>query len=456
VFSNPAIQFNRHIPELLDYFQGFNVELRAFGPMKHHMTQPRSIKMNKFTLYFAGSLEAEYLSQKNAETARSADVQSSLLAIVSFGFGVILPSIYFPEVLQEPGYLAGVSSAVLLPIFSIVISRIKGYVRAYEPINVLGGWLFDLFNASLLAFVPLPYVKSFVFLSLLKIILYAVATNLRLPAAVISAIGSAAIYFSTFYKLNAHPTILGGPYLALIIFVVTCCVVFVIVRGYEKLSRERFINQVLLEQEQRLTNRLLRGTLPEAIATKLAQSQDVIADYHGDAGVIFVDLVGFTSYSKELHPRQLVMTLNEIFTRFDKHAVQFGIEKIKTIGDAWMGASGLPEFSVDHAVKLMRFARALLQEVKRYREENGINLQVRIGIHSGPVVAGVIGKEKFAYDLWGHTVNLASRMTSTGTPDSIQVTEQFKKAVENEASFTGPFQVDAKGLGQINVWRKSS
>jgi len=412
--------------------------------------------MNKFTLYFPGSLETDYVRQKNLESIKNSDNQSLILSAVSFAFGVLVPSLYYAEVLRNPIYLTTVISTILLPLFSIAISRIKGYVRVYESINVLGGWFFDLLVASLLGLAPSAYAKAYIFLSLIKIILYAVATNLRLPAALCSAVGSSAIYFFQFYKLNAHPTILGGPYLALIIFISTCCVVFVIVRGYETLSRERYIHQILLEQEQHLTKKLLRGTLPDSIAAKLAQSQDVIADYHADAGVIFVDLVGFTALSKDLHPRQLVMNLNEIFTRFDKQAALFGIEKIKTIGDAWMGASGLPEFSADHAIRMIRFARTLIQQVKNFREETGMNLQVRIGIHSGPVVAGVIGKDKYAYDLWGHTVNLASRMSSTGAPDSIQVTEHFKKSVESEMAFVGPFPVDAKGLGLISVWRKSS
>ena len=420
------------------------------------MKHTKNIRMNAITLYFSRSLEAEYSRQKNIASIKSSVIHSLALSLVSFIFGLIIPSIYYAEVLENPIYLSTVTSIVLLPIFSVGFTRFKGYLNAYEPVNILGGWFYDLLIVAMFTIVPLVYIKAFFSICLIKIILYAVSTNLRLPAAVYSAFGSALIYFAQYYKLGAHPTVFGGPYLSIIIFLATIIVVFVIVRGYERLSRERYLQQILLEQEQLLTKKLLQGTLPDAIALKLSQSQDIIADYHADAGVIFADLVGFTAHSKDIHPRQLVTTLHDIFTRFDKLAAKFGIEKIKTIGDAWMGASGLPEYSPDHAIRLMRFARAMIHEVKSYRDESGINLHVRVGIHSGPVVAGVIGKDKFAYDLWGHTVNLASRMSSTGAPDSIQVTEHFKILVQSEASFTGPFTVDAKGLGPINTWRKSS
>jgi class 3 adenylate cyclase len=189
------------------------------------------------------------------------------------------------------------------------------------------------------------------------------------------------------------------------------------VRGRRALDRE---HRLLLAEQER-SERLLLNVLPASIAARLKQREDVIADGFPDVTVLFADLVDFTRRSERIAPEQLVAILNDLFTIFDQFAQREGLEKIKTLGDAYMVAGGLPDPRPDHAQAVAEMALAIREEVARHADPSGQPLQVRIGIDTGPVVAGVIGRDKFIYDVWGDTVNTASRMESHGVPGCIQV-----------------------------------
>src|SRR5262249_53358194 len=155
---------------------------------------------------------------------------------------------------------------------------------------------------------------------------------------------------------------------------------------------------------------------------RLKEGEHEIADGFADVTVLFGDIVGFTALSSQISAAQIVEMLNGLFSRFDQAAAELGIEKIKTIGDCYMAVCGLPKTRSDHTEKMARMALRMMEATKQYGQEKGLSLQLRIGLNTGPVVAGVIGVSKFIYDLWGDTVNLASRMESTGVPGRIQVT----------------------------------
>jgi class 3 adenylate cyclase len=207
-----------------------------------------------------------------------------------------------------------------------------------------------------------------------------------------------------------------------------------------------------LTLEQERSERLLRNILPAPIATRLKQHQDVIADGFAEVTVLFADLVGFTRRSQRNRPQQLVQFLDELFSAFDQLTRRQGLEKIKTIGDAYMVAGGLPEPRPDHAEAVAELALAIREEIARRSDPSGQPLQVRIGIDTGPVVAGVIGQDKFSYDLWGDTVNTASRMESSGVPGCIQVSERTYRRLREgyRLEHRGPIQV--KGKGKMVTW----
>src|SRR5215831_21000921 len=188
----------------------------------------------------------------------------------------------------------------------------------------------------------------------------------------------------------------------------------------------------LIEQKNRENEALLLNILPGEIANRLKQGENEIADNFADVTVLFGDIVGFTVLSSRISAAEIVDMLNGLFSRFDQAANELGIEKIKTIGDCYMAVCGLPNACSDHAEKMARMALRMVEATREYSNQTGLNLQIRIGLNSGPVVAGVIGTSKFIYDLWGDTVNLASRMESTGVPGEIQVTRSVYEQLKND------------------------
>jgi class 3 adenylate cyclase len=208
----------------------------------------------------------------------------------------------------------------------------------------------------------------------------------------------------------------------------------------------------LIEEKNRENEALLLNILPGEIAARLKEGEHEIADSFAQVTVLFGDLVGFTALSGKIPAYRLVDTLNGLFSRFDQSASELGIEKIKTIGDCYMAVCGLPKPCPDHAVKMARMALRMIAATEEYGLENGLDLQLRIGINSGPVIAGVIGTSKFIYDLWGDTVNLASRMESTGVPGQIQVTRSVYEQLKDDFRLESRGFVQVKGKGEVESW----
>jgi class 3 adenylate cyclase len=204
-----------------------------------------------------------------------------------------------------------------------------------------------------------------------------------------------------------------------------------------------------LHLEQEKSERLLLNVLPAPIAARLKAGEGVIADRFPDVTVLFADIVDFTRRSQRIAPEQVVQALNDLFSVFDQHARRRGLEKIKTIGDAYMVAGGLPDPRPDHAHAVAEMAMAMRDEVARRTDPDGQPLALRIGIDTGPVMAGVIGTSKFSYDLWGDTVNTASRMESHGVPGCIQVTARTYERLKDGYRFERRGPIPVKGKGEI-------
>jgi class 3 adenylate cyclase len=204
-----------------------------------------------------------------------------------------------------------------------------------------------------------------------------------------------------------------------------------------------------LALEQERSERLLLNVLPAPIAARLKAGEGVIADAFPEVTVLFADLVDFTRRSRRIGPAQVVQALNELFSAFDRLAQQQGLEKIKTIGDAYMVAGGLPTPRPDHAEAIAEMALGIREEVARRADPSGQPLQVRIGIDTGPVEAGVIGTAKFSYDLWGDTVNTASRMESHGIAGCIQVTARTYQRLRDGYQFLRRGPISVRGMGEM-------
>ncbi len=197
---------------------------------------------------------------------------------------------------------------------------------------------------------------------------------------------------------------------------------------------------------------LLLNVLPRAIAGRLKREPGVIADSHDEVTVLFADIVDFTPFTERTEPARVVEVLNEIFSTFDAFAERHGLEKIKTIGDAYMVAAGLPEPRPDHAEAMAEMALDMQTEFGRLCERLGLDLAIRIGMDSGPVIAGVIGRHKFTYDLWGDTVNTANRMESHGLAGRIQVSEATYRRLCDQYEFEERGEIEVKGKGRRRAY----
>ena len=207
-----------------------------------------------------------------------------------------------------------------------------------------------------------------------------------------------------------------------------------------------------LKAEKATSERLLLNVLPAPIAERLKTGESLIVDRFDQVTVLFADIVGFTAMSSRTSPEELVTMLNELFSTFDRLAAKHGIEKIKTIGDAYMVVAGIPQPIADHATAMAHMALDMTEAIKEYSKKAGVELQLRIGIHSGSVVAGVIGEKKFIYDLWGDTVNTASRMESTGVPGRIHVTEATYVKLRDNFELEQRPQIEVKGKGLMTTY----
>lgn len=209
---------------------------------------------------------------------------------------------------------------------------------------------------------------------------------------------------------------------------------------------------VLLGVEQEKSERLLLNVLPVSVAAILKEEQRTIAEHYDAASVLFADIVGFTPLSEELEPAQMVEALNEVFTYFDNLCAKYGVEKIRTIGDNYMVASGVPHRREDHAHAIACLALAMRAFVPSGATAGPERIEFRFGINSGPLVAGVIGNTKFQYDIWGDTVNTASRMESHGVPGKIQITAATYDLIKNDFVCTSRGPITIKGKASMSTW----
>jgi guanylate cyclase len=207
-----------------------------------------------------------------------------------------------------------------------------------------------------------------------------------------------------------------------------------------------------LRAEQERSEALIRNVLPSSIAERLKAASQTIADHFDSASILFADVVDFTPFAQRLAPAEVVGILDQLFSHFDTLVERHGLEKIKTIGDCYMAAAGVPDPSPDHARRAALLALDMREAVATSAVGGGSGLELRIGINSGPVVAGVIGSKRFLYDLWGDAVNTASRMESQSTPGEIQITRETYELLKDEFVCRRRGTIEVKGRGQMETW----
>ncbi|MEM7270941.1 MAG: adenylate/guanylate cyclase domain-containing protein, partial [Pseudomonadota bacterium] len=220
----------------------------------------------------------------------------------------------------------------------------------------------------------------------------------------------------------------------------------------ERARREAWAAAQALQSEKARSESLLLNVLPPSIADRMRGGETLIADSHDEATVIFADIVNFTPLSAAMSPEELVSILDEVFAAFDEIAEAHDLEKIKTIGDAYMMAAGLPTERSRDPAHALDAALAMQGALAQIAARRGIDISLRAGVHIGPVVAGVIGRSKFVYDLWGDSVNTASRMESTAPPGEIQVTAAVHERLHDQFAFEPRGEISVKGKGAMQSW----
>jgi adenylate cyclase len=368
------------------------------------------------------------------------------------GLGVGIPHAFQPV---TPWVLGG---AVPLLILGYWASRHPGPLMLVGTglVNAIGGFI-AVWPISFRA-LDSPHLASLV----LIIFAFFAFTIFRLPPIIAApAVGSYVVLHQVLVlRAHAHHELTTPdvwidsaiPWVAYVTGVVVCCVL-------SRLSREAYRRERVIEEQQRViaaererAELLLRNVLPDVVAEQLKNSDEPIADFFPEVTVLFADIVGFTAMAAHVPPRDLVALLNEVFSTFDALTAGRGVEKIKTIGDAYMAVAGVPEPRPDHVEAIADLALDMRGAVGGITERTGVKIQCRFGLATGPAVAGVIGQHRFAYDLWGNTVNMAARMESHGTAGRIQVTTEVCDRLRATHVFEARHPIDVKGIGMMSTW----
>jgi len=317
------------------------------------------------------------------------------------------------------------------------------------PIAIVNGW------AALMLADAMGVTEAYAASALILIGVYFFVARVRFVYTLIRVVGLLA-GFAVLAASTGHP---GSLALDAFILVAALCGVLIALYRLELAARRLFRNDLTIsEQTDALANenaeseRLLLNILPAAIAQRLRDGADRIADEVPDATVLFADLVGFTPIARRQAASELVSHLDELFSRFDALAAAVGVEKIKTIGDAYMAVGGIPEPVPLHPQRMVELGLGMIEVVEGYAAESGLPFALRVGVHTGPLVAGVIGTHKFSYDLWGDTVNVASRLESGGTAGAVHVSETTWLRLGGTFTGTACGPVELKGVGALETW----
>ena len=311
----------------------------------------------------------------------------------------------------------------------VIISCVAGVASATAFIVLLGwGTMFHLWYINL------------------AILLIAVPIRVTLKAILAGLI--IILYGGMFFYFSNHDGYVNAPQITLNLLGLSNIFGTLLVLGIPMGMYSKF-----LVEEREVSEKLLHNIMPKQIAELLKNSTEPVALENPDISVMMADIVNFTAFSDQVSAEQVVTLLNNIFSRFDDVVLEHNVEKIKTIGDAYMVVAGLPEPRTDHAQILVEMSATLIEIASEYNDHEGNPIQLRIGIHSGPAVSGVIGKSKFAFDVWGDTINTAARLESNGKPGRIHLSQRTFDQLESNLTFGAKSQsIEIKGKGVMKTF----
>jgi adenylate cyclase len=403
--------------------------------------------LNKFTLRFADrSREASFRDARRPAELRYARavlvlVLALTLAIVPLDLRLFDPARWRLLLLGHGLEITAIVSLLALSFAPYFRKRHMALMSALAVFFAAIYAVWDVFFAA-----PDIYVAG----GALVIVAIYVLLPLDFVHGARTGLGCSALYLGIIGL--GHP-MRSLPFLTLLVFMAMANAVGgVSLHHVERLRRLDFANLREIDAQRDRYRQLLVRILPQSIADRLQGGETTIADRFETSTVLFADVVGFTPASAHHTPEEVLAFLDRVFAAFDKLVDRHGAEKIKTIGDAYMVASGVPTARADHAARVADLALDMLASVRSIEPLEGATLDVRIGISSGPVVAGIIGNRRFSYDLWGDTVNVAARMEVYSEPGRIQVSEEAHRCLADGYALKPRGEVDIKGLGPVLTW----
>ena len=398
---------------------------------------------NQFWVAVRGIGDGPGLSNERRKRLHLVNQVSAFTGIMTVGYFLffLLSQLWLPTIISA---LAALTYAFVLYLNSqhkyrlaTVILLFNGNFQISSIALLLGrdaGIHFFLIAAGMSPFLyySLEKIKLPAMFSALSMLLYLIAEwhfAVFLPPMPLSAEVNQAIYMVTY---------------------LSCMTAVVFFSIYMYMGNMRSEQQ--LELERRRSEELLLNILPQAIATRLKDGETPIADQYDQASILFADLVGYTALADQLTTRESFSVLSDIFSYFDSVVAETGVEKVRTVGDGYYIVSGVPNSVEDHAQRIAKAALKMMEFRQHIRSPLVQGVQLRIGINSGPVVAGVIGSSKFQFDIWGDTVNTASRMESHGVPDKIQVSPSTYELIKDHFDLEYRGRMDIKGKDQMQTW----
>lgn len=418
------------------------MKLRSLLPQ-----QPAAVGMRRLTLQFSDpDVEAAFRDADNRAAVGRARFMTLLAFVLSLPFGW-LDLVLSPDYLGVLVILRAIGSVALLAIAALTIwwPSVHRCIQ-FVACGALAVYSWCTVAAVLLTDTPRTYASVgtvLLMLGLVGVIRVRFRSALMTAIATFPLVGLALLIERESWQLVAFDVLSLVTYAVLIVTVAF---------ALERSKRTEFLANRDLDAQRQLSDDLLHNILPEPIARRLRENPSAIAESVDHATVLFADIVGFTPFSAELPPAEIVQLLDLLFGEFDDLCDERGIEKVKTIGDAYMAVAGTPRPDPDHAASVVELAFDMQRAASAIAPLWPTDLKLRIGISSGPVVAGVIGRRRFAYDLWGDTVNTASRMESHGVPNRIQVSESTYELLKNRYEFSEPQEMDIKGKGTKSTY----
>ncbi len=413
-----------------------------------------ALRMNRLTLRFTDAqAEAAFAHEQALKAVRPVRITMVFLA-------ALMAAYYLLTVHVFKSIVVGIGEASLLrAVIAGVVVYGAVYALTYRPaflahqqavMFVLAGLIsVGIMRGSSRLPTDVMESRGFTIMMIYIFFIYSVL-RLRFVQATLAGWLGAALFTGALFAFGALSETAAGR--TAFLLGMANCGGMLICHQMEVAARKEFIAIRMLGQERERSERLLLNILPAPIAHRLKASGDPIAEHAPSVTVLFADIVGFTPLSARKTPQELVALLNRVFSEFDALADAHGLEKIKTIGDAYMAVAGLPEALADHAPRAARMALDMAAATARIAVQTGEPVALRIGLHSGPVVAGVIGLRKFSYDLWGDTVNTASRMESHGLPGAVHCTGATAALLGEEFVLAPRGGVEIKGKGPMTTF----